>query len=136
MTRLVPVSCALALGLSLVGCKDTQACEQTRLEMAKTWKKVQENAATRASKPDENLPEDQKEALRKVWGEIESKAHEVHGCFKTSHISWDTADQGSRELVAAYDTTVPNKEDPMVIGFGRLLQEANVQYTAFKADCK
>ena len=136
MKRLVGVCCAIALGVSLAGCKDEQACEQSRLEMARTWKKLQENAATRAAQPDDELTEQQKSQHKAVWGEIEEKAHLVQGSFTTTQVTWPAADRGRAELKEAFQTKVQNKEDPMVLGFGRLLQDADGRYDAFAQKCK
>ena len=136
MTRLVGVCCAIALGFSLAGCKDEQACEQSRLEMAKTWKKLQENAATRAAEPDSDLTEEQKAEHKAAWGKIEENAHLVQGSFTTPQVTWPAADRGRAQLKEAFQTKVQNKEDPLVIGFGRMLQEADGQYDAFAQKCK
>ena len=136
MTRLVSVCCAIALGLSLSACKDREACEQSRLEMAKTWKKVQDNAATRAAQPDEGLTEQQKDEHRKLWGEIEERAHLVQGSFTTEQVTWPAAEKGRAELKQAFQTKITNKDDPLVTGFGRLLDEADGKFDAFRDKCR
>ncbi len=136
MTRLLIVSCAIAVGLTLVACKDQQACEQSRLDMAKTWKKVKESAGARAlPTDDETLNESQKAERKRVWSGIQEHAHLVEGSFKTNQITWRAADKGRTDLKAAYQE-VPNKDDPLVSGFAQMVHEADVQYEQFKKNCE
>ena len=136
MTRLVTGICIIVVGLACSACKDTQACEQARLEQSKTWKKVKETAGARAMpEPDEKLSEAQKEERKKAWSAIQEQAHLVEGAFKTTQITWAAADKG-RAQVKALDQNVPNKEDVLVAGFGRMVDEANAGYEDFQAKCK
>ena len=136
MARLPIVSCAIVVGLTLVACKDQQACEQSRLDMAKTWKKVKETAGARAlPSGDDTLNESQKAERKRIWSGIQEHAHLVEGSFKTNQITWRAADKGRADLKAAYQE-VPNKEDPLVAGFAHMVHEADVQYDQFKKDCQ
>ena len=135
MARLLIVSCAIAVGLTQVACKDQQACEQSRLDMAKTWKKVKETAGARALPAGEvTLNESQKAERKRVWVGIQEHAHLVEGSFKTNQITWRAADKGRADLKAAYQE-VPNKEDPLVAGFANMVHEADQQYEQFRKNC-
>ena len=136
MTRLVSGFCVIVVGLACASCKDTQACEQSRMEMSKTWKKVKETAGARAMpNPDEKLSEAQKQERKRVWSAIEEQAHLVEGSFKTSHITWPAADKGRGEIQKLYQN-VPDKEDVLVVGFARMVDDANASYEDFKQKCK
>jgi hypothetical protein len=136
MKRLLSVACCVAVGLAFVSCKDSQACEQARLKMAKTWGKVKDTAGARALPgEDDELTDAQKAERKRVWTAIQGHAYLVEGSFKTPQITWPAADKGRTDLQAAYQN-VPNKEDPMVAGFGQMFVEANAEYEAFKKDCK
>ena len=137
MIRIICVSCAIVMGLPLVAsCKDQQACERSRVELAKTWRQVKETAGARAlPEPDEELTEQQKAERKQVWGEIEQKAYRVEGSFKTQHVSWAAADEARNELTQKYNA-VPSKDSPLVVGFGRMLAEANSRQEQFKKNCK
>jgi hypothetical protein len=136
MTRLVSVACAIVVGWMVAGCKDSQACEEGRLQLAKTWRKVKDTAAARAlPAADEELNEAQKAERKRVWSEIQERAYVVEGSFKTTHITWGTAEKGRAELQVAYQN-VPDKEDPLVIGFARMLAEANGEFETYKEKCK
>jgi hypothetical protein len=136
MTRLLSVACLVAVGLSLVSCKDSQACEEGRMKMAKTWGKVKDTAGARAlPSEDDELTDAQKAERKRVWTAIQEHAYLVEGSFKTPQITWAAADKGRADLQAAYQN-VPNKEDPLVGGFGQMVVEANAEYETFKKNCR
>ena len=104
--------------------------------MAKTWRKVKDTAGARALPgTDDELTDAQKSERKRVWSQIQEQAYVVEGSFKTTHITWGTADKGRAELQVAYQN-VPDKEDPLVIGFARMLAEANGEYETYKDKCK
>jgi len=137
MTRIICVSCAIVMGLPLVAsCKDQQACEKSRMDLAKTWRQVKETAGARAlPEPDEELTDLQKTERKQVWSQIEQKAYRVEGSFKTERVSWDAADQARGEITRQYNA-VPSKDSPLVVGFGRMLAEANTAHDQFKKNCR
>jgi hypothetical protein len=133
---MLSVSCAVIMGMALVACKDTQACEQSRIDVAKTWRKVKETAGARALPGgDETLTDAQKSERKKTWGDIQESAYLVEGSFKTTQITWAAADKGRTEIKQQY-AAVPGKEDPLVAGFGRMVEEADAEYEAFKQNCR
>ncbi len=137
MRVLVSVLCAFAIGSALAGCKDTKACEQSRMEMAKIWRQVKDTAGARALPgPSEEVSEAKKAERKRVWGDIQEQAYLVEGSFQTEQITWSAADHGRGELLSIYRERVPNKEDPLVTGFGRMVDEANTQYDAFQQKCR
>ena len=136
MKRIVCVGCALAMGfIASVGCKDRQACEQSRLKMMHTWEDVKHTAAARKVPASyEQLSHAEKTLREERWAPIELQAETLRSSFETPQITWDAADR-AREIVEAKYAEIP-REGPLVEGFGRQLASANVQYEELRKQCR
>lgn len=130
--------CVLA-GLAASGCKDGQACELQRLELARVWEEVR-NTAGRVKVPRDDLwqgaSEGEKDQHRRTWEEFEKYSGLVQSSFSTTQVTWDAATLNREKLFTAMKAYTPKRVGVAYEGFTRLLESANKEYVEFKESCR
>ena len=128
----------IALGglLSVVACKDQEACEKARLRMEAQWSEVRNTAGSlKTPKSYEELSEAQKKQRNDAWLKVEQKAELIRSSFETTQITWDAARRAQRELAQLY-SDVPQTGGALAESFPRLLNQASQQLALFEGECR
>lgn len=124
---------ALAVCAALtIGCKDREACERSRMDVAKIWGEVKASAARRKATPPE---ESAVRANVGTWTEIENEADTLETSFQTTQVTWNAAEK-SRQEVRQKLADVANANDMGYKSFERLFAEANQKTDKFSELCR
>lgn len=129
----------IGAGLLLLaaGCKDREACERSRLDLAKTWEELKSSAASlKYARSDEGatLSGVEKEDRVKHWGQLEERAALLESAFISKQVTWSSAEKALDELSEEYKAKPP--QGSLAQGFGQGLDEATKAFEAFRAQCK
>lgn len=124
-------------GLPLAGCRSSEDCERSRLQMAKHWEELKNSAGTikyaRSDEADQMSDADREERL-KHWQTLEEKAALLESAFISRQITWESAETARQELTEGFQSR-PAKGLKME-GFGGLLQQANQVFESFRSSCR
>jgi hypothetical protein len=123
--------------LMMVGCKDRQACERSRLDQAKTWEGLKlEAASLKFPREDQaaDMSESEREDRLKRWSEVEEHAALLESAFNTRQITWTSAEKHLGELASEY-AQKPSPEGTGH-GFDQALDRARQAFESFKASCR
>ena len=129
----------ICVGMLLLaaGCKDRQACEQSRVELAKTWEQLKNSAGTlkyaRAEESD-TLSDVEKEQRAKRWSKLEERAALLESAFISQQVTWESAETARQEIATEFRSQPA--QGMVVQGFGQGLEKANQAFEAFRAKCK
>ncbi|MFO7178208.1 MAG: hypothetical protein DIU78_005850 [Pseudomonadota bacterium] len=116
------------ISLSLVaalGCKDREACERARMDLAKTWTKLRESAARR------KLAGVDVEG----WKFVEEKAALLESSFLTPQVTWQSAEKARQELAGRVNALRTDTEANQK-GFQLSVQAAFKAQDEFTAQCR
>lgn len=123
--------------LLVVGCKDRQACERSRLEQAKTWEGLKLEAASLKFPREDQvgaMSDFEKEERLKRWSDVEEHAALLESAFNTRQITWTSAEKHLGELATEY-AQKPSPEGTGH-GFDQALERAKQAFQTFKASCR
>jgi len=126
-----------ALVLLVSGCKDRQACERSRLELAKTWEGIKGSAAVlKFPREDqaEAMSQAEKEQRLKRWSDLEEHAALLESAFISRQVTWTSAEKHLGELAQQYQAE-PSPE-ATAHGFDQALERAKQAFDSFKARCR
>jgi outer membrane biogenesis lipoprotein LolB len=128
--------CAAAL-LVLVGCKDRQACERSRLDLAKTWEGIKVQAASLKFPRQEQvatMSDAEREERLKRWSQVEEHAALLESAFISRQVTWTSAEKHLGELMQDFG----EKPSPEALGqgFDQALERGKQAFQAFKASCR
>jgi hypothetical protein len=127
---------ALGILLTIVACKDQEACEKARLKMEAQWAEVRNTAASlKTPKSFEELTEVQKKQRHDAWLKVEQKAELLRSSFETVQITWDAARKAQRELARVY-SDVPQGGGALAESFPRLLNQTSQQLAQYEGECR
>jgi hypothetical protein len=126
-----------ALLLMMVGCKDRQGCERSRLDLARTWEGIKVQAATLKFPRQEQvatMSDAEREERLKRWSDAEEHAALLESAFISPQVTWTSAEKHLSELSAEY----AQKPSPEAVGHGfdLALERGKHAFQAFKATCK
>lgn len=128
--------CAAVL-LVLVGCKDRQACERSRLDLAKTWEGIKVQAASLKFPRQEQvtmMSDAEREERLKRWSQVEEHAALLESAFISQQVTWTSAEKHLGELSQEFG----EKPSPEALGqgFDQALERGKQAFQAFKATCR
>jgi len=126
-----------ALLLAAPGCKDRQACERSRLDLAKTWEGIKLQAANLKFPRQEQaatMSDFEREERLKRWSDVEEHAALLESAFISQQVTWTSAEKHLGELSEEYKQK-PSPE-AMGHGFDQALERGSQAYRAFKASCR
>lgn len=126
-----------ALLLVAPGCKDRQACERSRLDLAKTWEGIKISAASLKFPRQEQaatMSDAEREERLKRWSQLEEHAALLESAFISQQVTWTSAEKHLGELAEEYK----EKPSPEAVGHGfdQALERGKQAFQAFKATCR
>ncbi|HEX2880291.1 MAG TPA: hypothetical protein VHO25_12235 [Polyangiaceae bacterium] len=128
--------CAAVL-LVLAGCKDRQACERSRLDLARTWEGIKVQAASLKFPRQEQvtmMSDAEREERLKRWSQVEEHAALLESAFISQQVTWTSAEKHLGELSQEFG----EKPSPEALGqgFDQALERGKQAFQAFKATCR
>jgi hypothetical protein len=113
-------------------CKDREACERSRLEVAEQWENLKASALRRKLVSAE---EEGKKGQIENWTEIEKDAETMATSFQTPQVTWNAADK-SRAAIDKELAEVASATDMGYKAFERAFKEASKQTDQFAEQCR
>jgi len=133
MTLVVKYVSTLLLGLGVtLSCKNSEECERSRMDVARTWARVKDGATRIRNRDDGTV---KSEVYQKKWSRIENQAELVSSSFETEQITWNGAAKGQKQLKEDVSDLVGSNE-PSNQNFVQLLDEANRKVAEFEKTCR
>lgn len=133
MTLVVKYVSTLLLGLGVtLSCKNSEECERSRMDVARTWTRVKDGATRIRNRDDGTVKSD---VYQKKWSRIATQAELVSSSFETEQITWNGAAKGQKQLKEDVADLVGSNE-PSNQNFVQLLDEANRKVTEFEKTCR
>jgi hypothetical protein len=123
--------------LVATGCKDRQACERSRLELAKTWEGIKLQAANLKFPREElagTMSDAEREERLERWSDVEEHAALLESAFISRQVTWTSAEKHLVELTEEFGQK-PSAE-AIGHGFDQALERGKQAFHAFKATCR
>jgi hypothetical protein len=122
--------------LMVVGCKDRQACERSRLELAKTWEGIKVEASTlKFPRQDQaaTMSDFERQERLKRWSDMEEHAALLESAFISQQVTWTSAEKHLGEMTEEFEA----KPSPEAVGkgFDQALERGKQAFHSFKASC-
>lgn len=119
---------------SIVGCKDREECEKSRLEMARTWTNVHEGATRIKMMGAEELPsEGERRVHMEKWEQIEKETSLLQSAFQSAQVTWDSAQASLGDLHRLLGEITGTKSTEI---FENSIENASAEYHEYEDACR
>jgi hypothetical protein len=119
---------------SVVGCKDREACEKSRLELARAWTNVNEGAARIKMMGAEELSSDgERKAHMAQWEKIEKETSLLQSAFQSAQVTWDSAQASLGDLHGLLGQVTGSESTKI---FENSIENAEADTQAYEQACR